>query len=148
MLGDVAIFGNFSCGVDEKSRIILPAYTDAEKGDKVVFCISDIGEDAIDLYPLSTISELISRCDELILTSTDDSIVARAKNEKRRLCGSTLVQTKVDAHRRLTVNPVVREILGVDSDKYYGLGENDRIKLFSNEEKFKEYVGHSYVKKA
>ena len=57
------------------------------------------------------------------------------------------MQAKVDAHRRLTVNPVVREILGVDSDKYYGLGENDRIKLFSNEEKFKEYVGHSYVKK-
>ena len=147
MLGDVGIFGNFPCGIDEKNRIILPGYTEAEKGDKVVFCISDIGEDAIDLYPLSVISELISRCDELILTSTDDSIVMRAKNEKRRICGSALVQANVDAHRRLTVNPVIREILGVDADKYYGVGENNRIKFFSNEGKFKEYVGHSYIKR-
>lgn len=147
MLGDVAIFGNFSCGLDEKSRMILPSYTECEKGDRVVFCISDIGEEAIDLYPLFVISDLISRCDELILTSTDETIVMRAKEEKRRICSSALVQANIDVQRRLTVNPLIREILGTDSNKYFCIGENNRIKLFSNEEKFKEYIGHSYIKR-
>ena len=147
MFGDISFFGNFPCGIDEKSRIILPSYLEAEKGDKVVFCISDIGEDAIDLYPLSILSELISRCDELILTSTDESIVMRAKNERRRLCSSALVQATVDAHRRVTLNPVIKEVMKSDINKFYCLGEFDKIKLFMSEEKFCDYTGHSYVKK-
>lgn len=147
MLGDIPIFGNFPCGIDEKNRIILPAFTKAEKDDKVVICVSDIGTDAIDIYPLAEFNSIIKRCDDIIFLSNNDSVIERARNERKRICSSAIYQFSVDGHRRLTLNPIIFNILGENAVKLYGLGEANRIKFFASEEKFSEYTGHSYIKR-
>ena len=147
MLGDISIFGNFPCGIDEKNRIILPSASKAEKDDKVVFCISDIGNDAIDVYPLSEFDKLVRRCDDVFFSTDSESILERAKNEKKRLCSSAIYQASVDGQRRLTLNPIIFEIFGYNTTKIYGLGEMNRIKFFASEEKFSDYTGHTYIKR-
>lgn len=99
------------------------------------------------MYPLSVLSNIINKCDDIILTSMDDCVVERAKMTRKKLCSSAIVQTTVEAQRRLSINPTILSIFGENTTKLYALGEVNRIKLFSSEEKFKEYTGHSYVKK-
>ena len=147
MLGDVPIFGNFPCKVVENNRIILPSSSKAEKDDNVVFCISDIGNDAIDIYPLAEFDKLVRKSDDVIFSSNSETVVERAKNEKRRLCGSAIYQAGVDGQRRLTLNPIIFEILGSNTAKLYGLGEMNRIKFFASVEKFSDYTGHTYIKR-
>lgn len=146
MLGDVALLGSFSCGIDEKGRIILPSTFKSEKGDRVAICVDKDSTFIFELRPLSVLTNQISKLDELILTSTNDSIVSRALATRKEICDSVLTQLKVDSMRRIILGSSVLEPLGIKSTRLYGLGEFDRIKFFPSPNDYQEYTGRAYVK--
>lgn len=147
MLGDVALLGCFSCGIDDKGRIILPSIFESEKGDRVAICQSSEYPSAFDLYPLNILANKINKLDELILTSQDESIVSRALNTRKELCALTIEQLKVDANRRIFIGNILLESFKITPNRVYGLGECDKIKFFTSPDDYQEYTGRPYVKK-
>lgn len=146
MLGDVALLGSFSCGIDEKGRIILPSIFEPEKGDRVAICVDKNLPSVFNMRPLNILTNQISKLDELILTSSDDSIVDRALAMRKAICDSVLTQLKVDASRRVFLGNAVLEPLGISSNRLYALGEFDQIKFFPSLDFYQQYTGRSYVK--
>ncbi len=146
MLGSVALFGNFSCSIDSKSRIIIPSLFNAEKGEQVVFCLSDVAKNVIDVYPTVKISEIIGRYDEIIFNSTNAELILKSQEARNNLCKSVIEQATIESQRRLFINPNILSILGNPS-RLYCLGEYNRVKIFGNIEQCEEYVGHCYVKR-
>ncbi len=147
MLGDVPLLGSFSCKLDEKGRIILPGIFEPEKGDRVVVCKSLECPESFDLYPLDLLSNKINRLDELILTSVDNSIVARALAIRKDICSLAMHQLKVDTSGRIFLGNTLLQYFDVNADRIYGLGECDKIKFFSNPDDYQKYTGRPYVKK-
>ncbi len=147
MLGDVALLGCFSRGLDDKGRIILPSDFEPEQGDRVALCRSLDYPKAFDLYPFNTITSKISRLDELILTSTDSSVRDRALAMRKEICFLTIDQLKIGASKRLMLGNVFFEYFGIHTDRVYLLGECDKIKLLPSADDYQEYTGIPYVKR-
>ncbi len=146
MFGDVPIFGSYSFKIDEKGRMFLPSMTNAEKGDQVVFSVSDAGNGIVEIYPLKSFSSLLNKYDDILLTSTNSALIERIESEKRKLCSSAITQSNVDAQRRIFINPGILTLLGSTDARLYAQGEGNRIMLFGSEEGYEKYTGHSFIK--
>lgn len=145
MLGDMPIFGSFSCGVDEKGRIILPSYFNSEAGEQIVLCTEN--NQQLTAYSLKVLSDKVIYLDTLAITSTNDNVVRKVETIRKELCSSANEQVKVDSHHRIAINNSLLEVFGTRPAKLYGLGEGNRIKFFGSEESYQEYTGRLYVKK-
>ncbi|MDD5888143.1 MAG: hypothetical protein PUC82_01495 [bacterium] len=146
MLGDVPIFGSFSCTVDEKGRIFLPSMTKATKGDSIILSRSNVGSEVFDAFPLQIFNARIESLDKIIYTSFDDERIKRAMDLKKELCSLALINASVDSQRRVLVSPSIFSVLGYNPAKLYCLGEGSSFKIFTNEEGYEKYTGYAFCK--
>ena len=103
MFGEESIYGQSIIHLDDKNRIILPKYTGAEKGDKLVIVrkkgyLSVEREDILD----SKIKEL-----ERLCLKSVDSEKTKYEIEFYKMCSSILKKVTCDSQGRITLGNIV-----------------------------------------
>lgn len=146
MLGDSPLLGTFVCKIDDKGRIFLPSSANSDVGDEIFICRSIEDRNLIDLYPLEKLRQRIEKLDDMALMGLTEEVRLRAQNLKKELFSSIIVKTYVRKLKRVALSKEILGELGYNLDVIYGLGEMEKIKLFTSEECFKNYTGFSFIK--
>jgi DNA-binding transcriptional regulator/RsmH inhibitor MraZ len=119
MFGEESIYGQSIIHLDDKKRIILPKYTGAEKGDKLVI-VRKKGrlyverEDILD----RKIKELERLCSRSV-----DPEKAKFEIEFYKMCSSILKKVTCDSQRRITLGDEL------DSDEIKCIGARESLIL-------------------
>ena len=119
MFGEESIYGQSVIHLDDKKRIILPKYTYAEKGDKLVIVrkkgyLSVEREDILD----SKIKELERLCSKSV-----DPEKTKLEIEFYKMCSSVLKKVTCDSQGRITLGNIV------DSNEIKCIGARESLIL-------------------
>lgn len=123
MFGSIPIFGNSTNKIDNKGRIFVPKFTDAEKGDQLVIQKSDVGNYYI-----------ICNCTKI------HQEIERLKDDKTaiELLTSSIVDlVKVDSQRRINFRQW--ENFAIDG-KIFIHGNYDSLQVFPSEEDYNKHI--------
>lgn len=135
MFGDNILIGKSNHNMQDKNRIILPKNSMAENEDTLCFIREN--ELTFSIYNLKTIEEQIKRLEKLKNSSNIDEL-NKIEEAINRLTFSIIGTNDVDKQNRVTIPKVVVNEYDLDGQLIFQ-GSNDHIKVFNDEEKYKEY---------
>ena len=135
MFGDNILIGKSNHNMQDKNRIILP--TDSMAENKDTLCFIRENELTFSIYNLKTIEEQIKRLEKLKNSSNIDEL-NKIEEAINRLTFSIIGTKDVDKQNRVTTPKVVVNEYDLDGQLIFQ-GSNDHIKVFNDEEKYKEY---------
>lgn len=135
MFGDNILIGKSNHNMQDKNRIILP--TDSMAENKDTLCFIRENELTFSIYNLKTIEEQIKRLEKLKNSSNIDEL-NKIEEAINRLTFSIIGTNDVDKQNRVTIPKVVVNEYDLDGQLIFQ-GSNDHIKVFNDEEKYKEY---------
>lgn len=135
MFGDNILIGKSNHNMQDKNRIILPKNSMAENKDTLCFIREN--ELTFSIYNLKTIEEQIKRLEKLKNSSNIDEL-NKIEEAINRLTFSIIGTKDVDKQNRVTIPKMVVNEYDLDGQLIFQ-GSNDHIKVFNDEEKYKEY---------
>ena len=135
MFGDNILIGKSNHNMQDKNRIILP--TDSMAENKDTLCFIRENELTFSIYNLKTIEEQIKRLEKLKNSSNIDEL-SKIEEAINRLTFSIIGTKDVDKQNRVTIPKMVVNEYDLDGQLIFQ-GSNDHIKVFNDEEKYKEY---------
>lgn len=135
MFGDNILIGKSNHNMQDKNRIILPKNSMAENEDTLCFIREN--ELTFSIYNLKTIKEQIKRLEKLKNSSNIDEL-NKIEEAINRLTFSIIGKNDVDKQNRVTIPKMVVNEYDLDGQLIFQ-GSNDHIKVFNDEEKYKEY---------
>jgi DNA-binding transcriptional regulator/RsmH inhibitor MraZ len=116
MFGESSIYGKSIIHLDDKNRIILPKFTSAEKGDKLLLVRN---KGYISIHKQDILDSKIRKLEELCFNSTGDIKIEREK-ELFELYNSITKKMICDSQGRVGLGDIIdtREIECVGAREY------------------------------
>ena len=124
MFGKMPIFGNSTIKIDDKGRIIIPAFCNAEKNDQLI-----IQKGEGNFYIIVNLFKIEEEIKQL-----------KNKGDKKgiELLTSSIVDlVKVDSQRRISFNP--HKQFAIDR-KVFVHGNYDSLQVFPSEETYEQHI--------
>lgn len=126
MFGEEEIFGNFKVSIDERNRIVLPSFTHAEKGDKIIIQKDTDGLIISNELRIIKIMEELEEALKFVKNSSEGKII---KEKIDKLCISILAKRECDRQKRIIMPDNL--VNTNDSNKMMAVGYGKYIKLFT-----------------
>lgn len=102
MFGEESIYGKSIIHLDDKNRIILPKYTGAEKGDKLLLVRKN---EEIQIHREDIFDSKVIKLEELCLQSTGELKIEKEK-ELLELYNSIIKKVTCDSQNRITLSEI------------------------------------------
>ena len=115
MFGDNIIIGYSNSSVDEKKRIILPKFTGAAPGDKLIVIPED---NRLAIYSSYILEEYVDKIDEI----KDFREKKELLKEFREYCESVIAEVIVDKSKRIALSNI-----DFNDNKVIVRGSGDRV---------------------
>jgi DNA-binding transcriptional regulator/RsmH inhibitor MraZ len=115
MFGDKIIIGYSNSSVDEKKRIILPKFTGAAPGDKLIVIPED---NRLAIYSSYILEEYVDKIDEI----KDFREKKELLKEFREYCESVIAEVIVDKSKRIALSNI-----DFNDNKVIVRGSGDRV---------------------
>jgi len=102
MFGEKLIIGNTSGKIDEKGRIKLPSFTNAEENDQLIIeKISEDGEVTLKLHIYQKYFDIIKRFQDLRDSATSTEEFFKYDSEIEKICSFLKHSITIDKQRRI-----------------------------------------------
>lgn len=102
MFGEELILGQTEMSVDDKSRVVIPASTKREVGEKLIL-IYDESLEIYEIYSINKLREKFEKINTLIIESKNKNEEIQYKKKLCELSKSVLKIQKVDTQGRITI---------------------------------------------
>ena len=126
------ILGCYERNVDNKGRFIIPYQFNFKEGEEV--CLVRENDLALRIYRYEIFKERLEMYNKLINTQYTQEI------EKNRdfLATGLISKSELDSQKRILIPSIIRKEYTI-IDSLYLTGSSDHIKIFSNNENYKQY---------
>ena len=131
MFGKKIMLGNTIQTIDEKHRIILPKFTGAEKGDKLVLFQEE------NFFSIYSLEVLLNQIHQEVSVNLESFLILKDRNDQ--LSSNVLAIVDVDRYRRVLFSPYVCEKYQLN-DKVFISGAIDHINVFDGENEAKRLI--------
>lgn len=127
MFGENLIIGHSEGKISDKHRIFMPAFSNPQKGDKVIFAKLVYNEEqALKLFGYKSYLQIIERLQYLRDNASSLEEYNKYTEEIEKSCYSLECIAQIDAQRRLSLPKCIQELYGWkvgDPLIYDGMGE-------------------------
>lgn len=128
MFGENLIIGHSEGKIFDNGRIILPSFTEPEKGDQILIQKSNYNDkQALKIIAYKEYLNIINRLKRLRENSTSFEEYQKYTSEIENICNSLEYLTQVDSQKRIIFpKPLLDEYGWTSNDclRYDGLGES------------------------